>query len=45
MVFIDEVEAKVILDKKNHELNIIGKKLALFGPEEVIITSGDIEVL
>ncbi len=41
MVFIDEVEAKVILDKKNHELNSIGKKLALFGPEEVIITSGD----
>ncbi len=41
MIFIDEVEVKVILDKKNHELNIIGKKLALFGPEEVIITRGD----
>ncbi len=41
MVFIDEVEAKVIMDRKNHELNIIGKQLALFGPEEVIITRGD----
>ena len=41
MVFIDEVEAKVIMDRKNHELNIIGKELALFGPEEVIITRGD----
>ena len=41
MVFIDEVEAKVIMDKKNHELNIIGRELALFGPEEVIITRGD----
>ena len=41
MVFIDEVEAKVIMDKKNHELSIIGRELALFGPEEVIITRGD----
>lgn len=41
MVFIDEVEAKVIMDKKNHELNSIGKQLARFGPEEVIITRGD----
>ncbi len=41
MVFIDEVEAKVIMDKKNHELSVIGRQLALFGPEEVIITRGD----
>ncbi len=41
MVFIDEAEAKVIMDRKKHELNIIGKQLALFGPEEVIITRGD----
>jgi sugar/nucleoside kinase (ribokinase family) len=41
MVFIDEVEAKVIMDKKNHELNIIGKELSIFGPQEVIITRGD----
>jgi sugar/nucleoside kinase (ribokinase family) len=41
MVFIDEVEAKVIMDKKNHELNIIGKELSFFGPQEVIITRGD----
>lgn len=41
MVFIDEMEAKVIMDRKKHKLNIIGKQLALFGPEEVIITRGD----
>ena len=41
IVFIDEVEAKVIMDKKNHELSFIGRELALFGPEEVIITRGD----
>ena len=41
IVFIDEVEAKVIMDKKNHELTFIGRELALFGPEEVIITRGD----
>jgi sugar/nucleoside kinase (ribokinase family) len=41
MLFIDEIEAKVIMDKKDHELKIIGKELSLFGPEEVIITRGD----
>jgi sugar/nucleoside kinase (ribokinase family) len=41
MVFIDEAEARVIMDKNDHELNIIGKELASFGPEDVIITRGD----
>ena len=41
MVFIDEVEAKVIIPKKSHGLNMIGNDLSHFGPEEVIITRGD----
>jgi sugar/nucleoside kinase (ribokinase family) len=41
MVFIDEVEAKVIMAKGSHELNMIGNELAHFGPDEVIITRGD----
>ena len=41
MVFIDEVEAKGYNGQENHELNIIGRQLTLFGPEEVIITRGD----
>ncbi len=41
MVFIDEIEAKVMIDKKDHKLEIIGEELSLFGPEEVIITRGD----
>ena len=41
MVFIDEVEAKVILDNGSHKLNMIGSELSQFGPEEIIITRGD----
>jgi sugar/nucleoside kinase (ribokinase family) len=41
MIFIDEVEARVIMGSENHELNIIGEELAHFGPDEVIITCGD----
>jgi sugar/nucleoside kinase (ribokinase family) len=41
MIFIDELEAKVIMGKGSHELNIIGEELSHFGPEEVIITRGD----
>jgi len=41
MVFIDEVEAMVIMEKGIHELNLIGTELSHFGPDEVIITRGD----
>jgi sugar/nucleoside kinase (ribokinase family) len=41
MIFIDEVEARVIMAKGSHELDMIGNELAHFGPEEVIITRGD----
>jgi hypothetical protein len=41
MLFIDEVEARVIIDCKDHELDIIGKELSSFGPNDVIITRGD----
>jgi pfkB family carbohydrate kinase len=41
MVFIDEIEAKVIMDKQSHELNKIGNELSHFGPNEIIITCGD----
>ena len=41
MIFIDEVEARVIMGREYHELNIIGEELAHFGPDEVIITCGD----
>ena len=33
MVFIDEVEAKVIFDNGSHKLNMIGSELSQFGPE------------
>lgn len=39
ILFIDENEAKIILGK-NIPLELVAKKLALFGPEEVIITLG-----
>ena len=39
MVFIDEVEAKLIMAKGSHELNMIGNELAHFGLDEVIITA------
>jgi sugar/nucleoside kinase (ribokinase family) len=41
MLFIDEVEARVIIDSEDHELDTIGRKLSMFGPNEVIITCGD----
>jgi hypothetical protein len=42
MVFIDEVEAKVIMDKKEvMNSMLLVKNLSHFGPEEVIITRGD----
>ncbi len=41
MVFIDEVEAMVIMDKGIHEMKLVGAELSYFGPEEVIITCGD----
>jgi sugar/nucleoside kinase (ribokinase family) len=41
MIFIDEVEAKIIMAKGSNDLDMIGNELAHFGPEEVIITRGD----
>jgi len=41
MLFIDEVEARVIIDCEDHELDGIAKELSIFGPNEVIITCGD----
>ena len=41
MVFIDEIEAKVIMDKQSHKSNKIGDELSHFGPNEIIITCGD----
>lgn len=41
MIFIDEVEARVILGRSNVALKTVGKELSLFGPKEVIITCGD----
>lgn len=39
ILFIDENEARIILGK-NIALELVAKELALFGPEEVIITLG-----
>lgn len=41
MIFIDEVEAKVILGRSNVSLKTVGEELSVFGPQEVIITCGD----
>jgi sugar/nucleoside kinase (ribokinase family) len=41
MIFIDEVEAKIIMGKGVNELKIIGESLASYGPNETIITCGD----
>ena len=40
-IFLDEVEARVILGAHVHKLGDIAKTLASFGPKEVIITRGD----
>lgn len=40
-LFLDEVEARVLIDEKHLSLAEIAKKLSLLGPEEVIITLGD----
>ncbi len=40
-LFIDEVEARVIMGEVQHPLDEICKKLSRAGPEEVIITMGD----
>jgi len=40
-LFLDEVEARVLIDKKHLSLEEIAKKISLLGPEEVIITLGD----
>ena len=41
LVFIDEVEARIIIEKGVHELELVGSELSQFGPDEVIITRGD----
>jgi len=41
MLFIDDLEARVISGSKDHELGTIGRKLSKFGPNEIIITCGD----
>lgn len=41
MIFIDEVEATVILGRNDIPLETVGEELSFFGPEEVIITCGD----
>jgi nucleoside kinase len=40
-LFLDEVEARVLIEEKHLSLEEIAKKLSLLGPEEVIITLGD----
>ncbi len=40
-IFLDEMEARVILGTHIHELTDVAKTLAGFGPDEVIITKGD----
>jgi sugar/nucleoside kinase (ribokinase family) len=40
-IFLDEMEARVILGTHVHKLEGIAKTLASFGPKEVIITRGD----
>ncbi len=40
-MFLDEVEAGVIIDDSSLSLDEISRKLSLLGPEEVIITRGD----
>lgn len=41
MLFIDEVEAKVLIGKESHKLDLIAEELSRFGAKEVIITRGD----
>ncbi len=41
LLFLDEIEARIILGTKLFELRQIAEKLTSFGPEEVIITRGD----
>ena len=41
MIFIDEVEAMIIMGKGCNELKIIGEELTSYGPNEAIITCGD----
>lgn len=41
MIFIDEVEAKAILEGQDIPLVTVGEELSHFGPQEVIITCGD----
>ena len=40
-IFLDEMEARVIIGTHVHELKDVAKTLAGFGPNEVIITKGD----
>lgn len=40
-IFLDEMEARVIMGTPVHELKDVAKTLAGFGPNEVIITKGD----
>lgn len=40
-LFMDEVEAGVIMSELSHSLDEIPQKLSLLGPEEIIITRGD----
>jgi sugar/nucleoside kinase (ribokinase family) len=41
IIFMDELEARMILSTRYSDLEIIARKLAAHGPEEVIITLGD----
>jgi sugar/nucleoside kinase (ribokinase family) len=41
IIFMDELEARMILGTRYSDLEIIVRKLAAHGPEEVIITLGD----
>ena len=40
-LFLDELEARVVLDDINGDCGEIARSLTFFGPEEVIITRGD----
>ena len=41
-LFLDELEARIILSNNNGDCGDIARSLTFFGPEEVIITRGDL---
>jgi sugar/nucleoside kinase (ribokinase family) len=41
IIFMDELEARMVLDIGYSDLEVIAQKLAAHGPEEVVITLGD----